>query len=47
VFTAMHSNGKPMNESTTEKALTFYDEIKTTDKCTYSECSNEKFPVRT
>jgi hypothetical protein len=43
----MHSNGKLMTEPITEKAMPFYDEIKTTDKCTYSECSNEKLPVRT
>jgi len=27
----MHSNGKPMTKPITEKAITFYDEIKTTE----------------
>jgi hypothetical protein len=43
----MHSKGNPMTEPVTEKAMTFYDEIRTTDKCTLSEYSNEKLPVRT
>jgi hypothetical protein len=41
----MYSKGKPMTEPINEKAMTFYDDIKTTDKCKYSECSNEKLPV--
>jgi len=30
----------------TEKYKYFYDEVKITDKCTFSEGSNKKLPVR-
>jgi hypothetical protein len=30
-----------------EKAKSFYDEMKITDKCTFSDISNKILPVRT
>jgi hypothetical protein len=46
--TERHSEGKPMNGPMIfQKAVFFYDEIKITDKCTYSEGRNKKLPVRT
>jgi hypothetical protein len=44
----MHSEGNPMNGPTIiEKTKSFYDEMKITDMCTFSEGSNKKLPVRT
>jgi len=44
LFTAMCTKGKPVMEPTIEKAV-FYGEIKTTDKRTFSECTNKnRFP---
>jgi len=37
-FTEMQSKGKPMTGPTTiEKARSFYDKMKITDKCTFFE----------
>jgi hypothetical protein len=44
----MHSEGKPMTgPMITEKVKSFYDEIKISNKCTFSEGSNKKLPLRT
>jgi hypothetical protein len=44
----MCSEGKPMiGPVIIEKAESFYDEMKVSDKCTFCEVSNEKFPLRT
>jgi hypothetical protein len=44
----MNSEGKPMTgPMIIEKAESFYDEMKITDKCTHPEGSNKKLPVRT
>jgi len=46
-FTAMHSKGKSMTGPViTEKAKYLYDEMQITDRCTFSQGSNEKLPAR-
>jgi len=49
-FTVLHSIGKPVTgHSITEKAKPVCNEMKITDKCTFSEgwlCSNKKSPLR-
>jgi hypothetical protein len=48
LFAARHSEGKPLTAPTIiEKAKSFYDEIKITDKYTFSEGCNKKLLVRT
>jgi len=43
-FTAPHSEQKPMAEPMIiEKAKYFYDEMKITDKCTFSGCWLQNF----
>jgi hypothetical protein len=47
-FTAMCSEGKPVTgPKVTEKAKSFYDEIKITERYTFCEGSNKRLPVRT
>jgi hypothetical protein len=36
-FTPVCSEGKPVTGLGTEKAVSFYDEMKITEKCTFSE----------
>jgi hypothetical protein len=46
-FTEIHSDGKDVSGATViEKAKSFYNEIKITHKCTFSEGSNKKLPVK-
>jgi hypothetical protein len=47
-FTAIYSRERPVTGRVViEKVKSFYDEVKVTDKCTFSEGSNKKLPVRT
>jgi hypothetical protein len=47
-FLAMCYKGKPVFGTVTlHKVKSFYDGMKITDKCTFSEGSNKKLPVRT
>jgi len=46
-FTALHSKGKSMTGPViTEKAKYLYNEVPITDRCTFSQGSNEKLPAR-
>jgi hypothetical protein len=46
-FTAMHSKGKSMSGPVIiEKTKYLYDEMQITDRCTFSQGSNEKLPAR-
>jgi hypothetical protein len=42
LFTVMHSKAKPVTGPTTAKAMSFYGEMKITDKYTISECTHKK-----
>jgi len=47
-FIAMSSKGKLLiGTAVIENAKSFFDEMKTTNKWTFSEGSNKKLPVRT
>ena len=47
-FTAVHSKGKHITRlKIIERAHYFYDVMKVTDQCTFSDGSNSKLPVRT
>jgi len=45
--TVVHSKGKLVTAPMTIEAESFYDEIKKSDKCKFSEGSHKKLPVRT
>jgi hypothetical protein len=46
-FTAMHSEGKPITlPAITKTVRSYYDEMKITDKCTFSEGTNKEPSVR-
>ena len=46
-FTAMHSKGRSMTGTVViERAKYLYDEMKITDRCTFSQGSNEKLPCK-
>jgi hypothetical protein len=46
-FIAMHSKGKSMTGPVIiEKAKYLYDEMKITDRCRFSQSSNEKLPCK-
>ena len=43
-----HSEGQPVTRPMIiDDAKSFYDKMKRSDKCTFSEGSNKKLPVRT